>query len=70
MKNSSQEKPCNLPVPNSGDLLFLFADKKGRKVPIFAPSPEEADRKADKYDISDLDSYQAFILTDITRLIN
>ena len=60
----------NLTIPNSGDLLFLYTDKQGRKVPIYAPDPEEADSKATAAGLSDLDSYQAFILTDITQLLS
>ena len=60
----------NLLVPNSGDILFLYTDKQGRKVPIFAASLEDADNLADRYGLSDLGSYQAFILTDITQLLN
>lgn len=67
---TSQEKIFNLPFPDHGDMLFLFTDKQGRKVPIYAPDPEEADSKATAAGLSDLDSYQVFILTDITGLIS
>ena len=64
-----QEKACNHPVPNPGDMLFIYTDKQGRKVPVFAPTAEIADKKAEDAGLSDLEGFKAFALVDVTGIV-
>lgn len=57
------------PTPQEGDFLFLFTDKQGRKVPIFARTVEEADRRAEDVGLSDLSDFRAYALADVTGLL-
>ena len=55
--------------PQVGDMLFLYTDKSGRKVPIFAPDVESADSKAEDAGLSDLSDFRAYALADVTGLL-
>ena len=56
-------------TPNTGDMLFIYSDKQGRKVPIFARTVEEADRRAEDAGLSDLSDFRAYALADVTGLL-
>lgn len=61
-------KHC-LPVPDDGDTLFIYTDSRGRKVPVFAQTAEDADKKAGESGMAELTCYQAFALADVTGLL-
>ena len=65
----SQHQQQHHPVPNPGDMLFIYTDKQGRKVPVFAPAAEIADKKAEDAGLSDLEGFKAFALVDVTGIV-
>ena len=65
VKHEGEQNPL---TPQVGDMLFIYSDKQ-RKVPIFARTVEEADRRAEDVGLSDLSDFRAYALADVTGLL-